>query len=87
MQKGPRYEVHTKYGWFSLDEGAYQDYLAGKLWITWPPEKGQEKPKTDHVPKNVSDAMRQTTRESLMPSLYTMGTLRPLLPICHEWQN
>ena len=55
MQKGPRYEVHTKYGWFSLDEGAYQDYLAGKLWITWPPEKGEEKPKADHVPQNISD--------------------------------
>ena len=55
MRKGPRYEVHTKYGWFSLDEGAYQDYLAGKLWITWPPEKGEEKPKVDHVPQNISE--------------------------------
>ncbi len=55
MQKSPRYEVHTKYGWFSLDEGAYQDYLAGKLWITWPPEKGEEKPKAEHVPQNVSE--------------------------------
>ena len=55
MRKGPRYEVQTKYGWFSLDEGAYQDYLAGKLWITWPPEKGNEKPKADHAPKNISD--------------------------------
>ena len=54
MRKGPRYEVHTKYGWFSLDEGAYQDYLAGKLWITWPPEKGEDKPKADHVPQNIS---------------------------------
>ena len=28
MRKGPRYEVHTKYGWFSLDEGAYwQSFL------------------------------------------------------------
>lgn len=55
MRKGPRYEVHTKYGWFSLDEGAYQDYLAGRLWITWPPEKSEEKPKADHVPQNISD--------------------------------
>lgn len=54
MRKGPRYEVHTKYGWFSLDEGSYQDYLAGKLWITWPPEKGQDVPKADHAPSNVS---------------------------------
>ena len=54
MQKSPRYEVHTRYGWFSLDEGAYQDYLAGKLWITWPPEKGEELPKAEHAPANVS---------------------------------
>ena len=54
MQKGPRYEVHTKYGWFSLDEGSYQDYLAGKLWITWPPEKGKEATQVDRAPANVS---------------------------------
>ena len=31
------YEVQTHWGWFRLDEGAYRDYLAGKLWITWTP--------------------------------------------------
>ena len=55
MQKRPRYEVQTKYGWFSLDEGAYQDYLAGKLWITWPPENKQVKPKAEYVPMHVSE--------------------------------
>ena len=55
MQKRPRYEVQTKYGWFSLDEGAYQDYLAGKLWITWPPEREIVKPKADYVPSHVSE--------------------------------
>ena len=25
------YEVSTNWGWFRLDEGAYRDYLAGKL--------------------------------------------------------
>ena len=54
MQKGPRYEVHTKYGWFSLDEASYQDYLAGKLWITWPPEKRDEQVIAEPVPRNVS---------------------------------
>ena len=48
MQKSPRYEVQTKYGWFSLDERSYQDYLAGKLWITWPPEDQQPKPKAEY---------------------------------------
>ncbi len=33
------YEVHTPWGWFRLDEGAYRDYLAGKLWIAWSPGK------------------------------------------------
>ncbi len=31
------YEVRTRWGWFRLDEGAYRDYLAGRLWITWTP--------------------------------------------------
>ncbi len=31
------YEVPTFWGWFRLDEAAYRDYLAGKLWITWVP--------------------------------------------------
>lgn len=33
------YEVKTHWGWFRLDHGAYQDYLAGRLWITWTPGK------------------------------------------------
>ena len=39
MKNGARYKVKTRYGWFSLDEGSYQDYLKGRLWINWPPEK------------------------------------------------
>ena len=31
MNQNCKYEVHTYWGWFRLDEGAYQDYLAGKL--------------------------------------------------------
>ena len=56
MQKYPRYEVQTKYGWFSLDEASYRDYLAGKLWITWPPEKLIIKNVEDDAPKNISKA-------------------------------
>ena len=37
MNKGARYVVTTHWGTFSLDEGSYQDYLAGKLWISWVP--------------------------------------------------
>ena len=39
MQNGARYVVTTHWGTFSLDEGAYQDYLLGKLWICWTPGK------------------------------------------------
>ena len=39
MDNSQRYTVRTHWGCFSLDEGAYQDYLAGKLWISWQPEE------------------------------------------------
>ena len=35
------YEVKTYWGYFRLDEGAYEDYLKGKLWITWVPGRPQ----------------------------------------------
>lgn len=44
-----KYEVQTHWGWFRLDEGAYQDYLKGRLWITWEP--GRPMP-----PQTASDA-------------------------------
>ena len=56
MKNGARYVVTTHWGTFSLDEGSYQDYLAGKLWICWTP--GRPEPQqvaTDYVPINVSD--------------------------------
>jgi len=37
------YDVCTHWGWFRLDEGAYRDYLAGKLWIDWKPGGRQQK--------------------------------------------
>lgn len=54
------YEVCTHWGWFRLDRGAYEDYLAGKLWITWipgkPKEQAAEQRKEDVLPPNVTDA-------------------------------
>ena len=55
MKQGTRYTVRTKYGVFSLDEASYHDYLAGKLWINWPPERSS-KPVVDTPPPNVSSA-------------------------------
>ena len=56
MKNGARYIVTTHWGTFSLDEGAYQDYLAGTLWICWTPGKPAEK-KADpnsHIPPHVT---------------------------------
>ena len=56
---GEYYEVHTHWGWFRLDEGAYRDYLAGKLWITWHPGEHPspqaDGPTTPCMPPNVSE--------------------------------
>ena len=43
MKNGAKYVVTTHWGTFSLDEGAYQDYLAGTLWICWTPGKLAQK--------------------------------------------
>ena len=57
MQNGARYVVTTHWGTFSLDEGAYQDYLAGTLWLCWTPGKPAEKKAEPgyHIPPHVSD--------------------------------
>lgn len=72
MQKRPRFEVKTKYGWFSLDEGAYADYLAGRLWITWPPEQICPKPPAEGLPPRVTDralALREhADRTGVLPT-------------------
>ena len=56
MGNGPRYKVQTRYGWFSLDEGSYRDYLSGKMqWINWPPLRDPNEPvKKDPLPPNAS---------------------------------
>ena len=57
MKNGARYVVTTHWGTFSLDEGAYQDYLAGPLWICWTPGKPAEKEidSSYSIPPHVSD--------------------------------
>lgn len=74
MQKFPRYEVETQYGWFSLDEGAYQNYLAGKLWISWSPQKQQTQAVVaGQAPPNVSEEALQ-----LRERAERMGIIRVL---------
>lgn len=96
MGNGPRYKVQTRYGWFSLDEGSYRDYLAGKLrWIDWPPLR-QVSPTVnqDPPPPNVSpQAMElrgKAAREGIAEVLREFSAVPPApcrqrmhtLPIC-----
>ena len=85
MKNGARYVVTTHWGTFSLDEGAYQDYLAGKLWICWTPGKPeQQRSPTDHVPVNVTDqaiALReQAGKIGILEMLQKLGIHEAIVP-------
>lgn len=75
MDRGARYTVKTRYGVFSLDEGSYRDYLAGKLWINWPPEREPNQPaKHESLPPNVTkEAIRlrdSASKHGVLPVLW-----------------
>ena len=77
MKNGARYVVTTHWGTFSLDEGSYQDYLAGKLWICWTPGKlEQPQAVTDHIPANISD--RAVTLRDQAEKAGILATLRQI---------
>lgn len=69
------YEVKTHWGWFRLDEGAYRDYLQGKLWITWKPGRPQEQQKIDGavelMPTNISEEAVQLRDKAGRYGVYT----------------
>ena len=79
MQNGARYIVTTHWGAFSLDAASYQDYLAGKLWISWVPGKPQEPREKPEgcVPPNVTDralSLRaEADRNGINTTLYQLG--------------
>lgn len=76
-----RYEVHTYWGWFRLDRGAYQDYLAGRLWITWVPGKRSQQHTVAHaevLPPNVTEAAIRLRDQSAKQGLY--ATLQTTFP-------
>ena len=76
------YEVKTHWGWFRLDEGAYRDYLQGKLWITWKPGRTQEQKKIDGavelMPTNISEEAVQLRDKAGRYGVYS--TLQQLIP-------
>lgn len=85
MKNGARYAVKTHWGTFSLDEGAYQDYLAGKLWITWKPGTAEASfTPVDQAPLHVSRkalALRdQADRDGVLPVLQELGVQGTHIP-------
>ena len=86
MKNGARYIVETRWGVFSLDEGAYKDYLAGKLWITWEPGKknGGGKPAGDYMPPDISDKAVQLREQAdkigVMETLQKLGVYDAVVP-------
>ena len=85
MEKGARYVVTTHWGTFSLDEGSYQDYLAGKLWICWTPGKpNQQQTHSEHIPINVTEravALRdQADKTGILETLKKLGIHEAIVP-------
>ena len=85
MKNGARYVVTTHWGTFSLDEGSYQDYLAGKLWICWTPGKpDQQRAPTDHIPVDVTAraiALReQADKIGILETLRKWGNQKAIVP-------
>ena len=87
MKNGARYVVTTHWGTFSLDEGSYQDYRAGKLWICWTPGKpDQQQTTTDHIPINVTDRAitlrEQADKNGVLETLRKIGVHEATVPYC-----
>ena len=86
MKNGARYVVTTHWGTFSLDEGSYQDYLAGKLWICWTPGKHEQKQPAanGYVPDNVTEraiSLRdQSDRIGILATLQKLGIYEAIVP-------
>ena len=79
---GEYYEVKTYWGWFRLDRGAYQDYLAGKLWITWVPSGAVGKqtiaPQQTQLSPDISQEAVQLRERAARQGIYDL--LRQMCP-------
>ena len=86
MENGAKHVVITHWGTFSLDEGAYQDYLAGTHWICWSPGKTTEKKAaaSSYIPPHVTDrAMElsdQAERNGALQTLKGIGICEATVP-------
>lgn len=85
MNNGTRYRVRTHWGYFSLDEDSYHDYLSGKLWISWKPGQA-ETPKPEAELTHVSaEAIR--LRDSAQADAYALLQVRFLTTAITPYQN
>jgi len=74
------YEVSTKWGHFRLDEGAYRDYLQGRLWISSSPcDKSnavRHHVRTNELPPDVSqkalELKNQAASDGILPTLQSL---------------
>ena len=80
MEKGARFVVTTHWGTFSLDEGAYQDYLAGKLWICWTPGKPTQSQNTTSGYIRAVSLREQTDKAGVLATLHQLGIHDALVP-------
>ena len=85
MKNGARYVVTTHWGTVSLDEGSYQDYLSGKLWICWTPGKpNQQQTHSEHIPVNVTEravTLRdQADKTGILETLKKLGIHEAIVP-------
>ena len=93
MRNGARYVVTTHWGTFSLDEGAYQDYLAGKLWISWTPGKQETTQQSVdmHLPANITDRAislrEQADKSGVLPILHQLGIHEAIVPYSTRLDN
>ena len=91
MKNGARYVVTTHWGTFSLDEGSYQDYLAGKLWICWTPGKPEQQVNTDHIPVNVTDravSLRDDAdKMGILATLHKLGIHEAIVPYSTRFEE
>ena len=85
MERSERYVVKTRWGVFSLDEGSYQDYLAGKLWISTGTNAAQM---TKHNAKicdrfyseEARKLWEQAAKNGILETLQSLGVERAIVP-------
>ena len=77
-----QHEVVTRWGHFLLDDGAYAEYLAGRLWITWgersetQSREDSRPPRQPLIPRNVSDEAVRLRDAAAHQDLYVFLQMR-----------